>query len=229
MLSKRIYVAVLLLCFSGAVRASFIDASQITLTAAGEWAGSEAVHMIDGSGLQPDLTLKADATDMQNYLCAVDDGRWLPQWRQGTYVHNTSPSGINGDGWIQFTFSTPQDISKMWIWNYNNPGYLSRGLKTVAVDYSTNGTTWNRLGGGDAYQILAQAPGTDGYVCNNKLDLSAITGIKSIILTVKWNFGTFESVSHEGLSEVRFETVPEPVTMILLGLGGLSMIRRKRG
>lgn len=228
MLSKKYLVVVLILCFSCASWAAFVDQSLISVTPSDvRLPGAWATNLIDGSGLQPDLTLNTDVTDGQNWLSNIDFGRWL--WDvPNAPQHNTSPSGVvYTDGWIQFEFSAAQAIDQMWIWNYNNPNYLGRGLKTVAVDYSTDGTTWTRLGGGDTYLTFAQAPGTNGYVCNNLIDFGGVS-VKKVVLNSAWNPGNYGDPSWSGLSEVRFEVVPEPATMMLLGLGVLGMITKKR-
>ncbi len=226
-MSKAFFAVIVVMCLSCVALASFVDSSLITVTPSGNWPGAEATNLINGSGFMPDLTVQADPTDTKNWLCNINDGRWLPEWRQGTYLRNYSPSGVSGDGWVQFEFATAQEISKMWVWNYNNPNYLGRGWESVAIDYSTDGTTWTRMGGGDTYLTFAQAPGTDGYECNNIIDFGGIT-VKKVVLTLGWATGNYGDPSYAGLSEVRFEEVPEPATMLLLGLGGLGMLRRKR-
>lgn len=182
----------------------WVDASTINVITSGEWPGSGSTHLIDGSGLSADLNLTADSTDTQNWLCHIDDGRWVDRFAS-PLIHDTSPSGVvYTDGWIAFTFSTPQTISQMWVWNYNNPNYLGRGWESVAVDYSADGTTWTRLGGGDTYLTFAQATGTNSYTCNNKIDFGGIT-VKKIVLSLKWATGNYGDTSHAGLSEILFK------------------------
>ncbi len=227
MLSKKSLIVILTVCVSCTSWAAFVDQSLITVTPSdSRLPYAYASSLIDGVGLQPDLTLNSDGTDSQNWLSNIAYGRWLwdvPNAPQRNY----SPSGIQGEGWIQFEFSTPQQVNTMWVWNYNGPN-ISRGWESVAVDYSVDGTTWTRLGGGNTYLTFAQAPGANGYVCNNLIDLGGAS-IKKIVLTCQFNGGNYGDPSWTGLSEVRFDVVPEPATMLLLGLGGLSMIIRKRG
>jgi hypothetical protein len=243
MLSKRIFVVALMLCFSGAAWATtFIAASQITPTASiqkPEWADptfAPVANLINGKGFD-EVTLMAEnnSSDAKGYLQRQDYGQWL--WDDPTWIANGShgnppvqysPTGLVDAAWVAFTFNTPQAISNMWVWNNNSSANPYRDWKTVAIDYTTDGTTWARLGGAGYWFTFAQSPGADGYVCNNIINFGGIS-VKEVVLNLAINGNYSENYDFNGLSEVRFETVPEPATMILLGLGGLSLIRRKRG
>jgi hypothetical protein len=242
MLSKKSFVLVLMLCLSGAAWATvFVDSSLVSIggssysrynTEAYGYMGPQKV--IDGSGLDlSTMTHSYYGEDSWQYY--IDDARWATT---NPYTYAVSPSGLHTDGWIQLDFSTPQTISKMWVWNYSGYGRQERGWKNVAIDYSTDGTTWNRLGGADFWYQFGMADGGGDFTgpssFTDVIDFGGISGIKKVCLTARFADGTWvgaqgNDYSHGGLSEIRFEAVPEPATMFLLGLGGLGMIARKRG
>ena len=234
MLSRRIFAVLLMLCISAAAYATptFIGADQITATASTqkpEWAAETFApvnNLVNGKGFDnTTLTAKENYADTFGYLQRADYGQWLwdvPNAPQPNY----SPSGLIGWAWVAFTFNTPQVVDNMWVWNYNRAANPGRDWKTVAIDYTTDGTTWTRLGGSGNWFTFSQSPGTDGYVCNNIINFDGIS-IKGVCLTLAANYATSATQDYySGLSEVRFETVPEPVTMLLLGLGGLVLRRR---
>jgi hypothetical protein len=217
MLSKWYFALFFVLCFSSALLAVLPDPnfwvapSLITLTTADDSDGAiywnPPSKIIDGSGLTVDLKHKANTTaptfeDLWTYR--IDYSRWL--WNVPNAPQpNLSPSGIQGDGWAAFEFSTPQTISQIWVWNHNVANNTDRGWKYVAIDYSVDGTTWTRLGGTDYYFTFNQAPGTDGYICNNKIDFGGLT-VKKIVMTVRFADGIYGDPQYGGLSEVLFST-----------------------
>jgi hypothetical protein len=212
MLRKRIFVVVLMLCFSGAAWADFLDAGQITVTAADAIVSyAQPINLINGSGLQSDLTVNNNATDLYGWLNRSDYGQWLwdvPSPPQPNY----SPAGLVSDGWVAFTFNTPQAINKMWVWNYNSSTDPNRDWITVAIDYTTDGTTWTRLGGSGYYFTFARSPGASGYVCNNKIDFGGII-VKEVVLSLASNGNYGAGGGYSGLSEVRFDAVPNTAAL----------------
>lgn len=233
MLSKKFMAVILVLCCSGAAFAalsypssSWVDSSAISVASSyTRYSDMGPGKTIDGSGLSADLKHSKNSWDL--WTCYIDDARW-GEGPHPPYAYSLSPSGLRNDGWIEYTFSTPQAIDNMWVWNYNDVTYAGRGFKNVAVDYSVDGTTWSRLGGGDTYLQFAIAPGTDGYECNNIISFNGLV-VKKVLLTARFADGLYGDPSNGGLSEVQFQVVPEPVTMVLLGLGSLGMMVRKRG
>ncbi len=212
MLSKKCFVMVVAMCFCSTVFAvlpdpndGWVPQAAITLTASdsGEISWNPPVNIINGSGLTADLKHLSNSNDIWTFR--INDGRWLPEWRQGTYLRNYSPSGISADGWVQFEFSEPQTISQIWVWNYNASTTLNRGWEFVAIDYSVDGTTWERLGGGDTYITFAKGTGLDSYECNNKIDFGGLTVVK-IVMNLRWADGNYGDPSYNGLSEVLFST-----------------------
>ena len=91
----------------------------------------------------------------------------------------------------------------MRVWNYNvvfEP-VLGFGFKDVAVEYSTDGTTWTLL----KEAQFARAPGLDNYAAATVVNFGGV-GAKFVRLTPKSNWGGI--VQQFGLSEVRFYYTP---------------------
>jgi len=210
MLNRKLFALILAMCLSSAVFAvlpdpndGWVPQGKITLTASdsGAISWNPPSNIINGSGLTADLKHLSNSNDIWTFK--IDDGRW--QYPRPPYVHNTSPSGIvYTDGWVQFEFSEPQTISQIWVWNYNASTTLNRGWEFVAIDYSVDGTTWERLGGGDTYLTFAKATGLDSYECNNKIDFGFT--VTKIVMNLHWADGNYGDPSYNGLSEVLFST-----------------------
>jgi hypothetical protein len=157
-------------------------------------------------------------------------------WLYPIYDGYVSPSGTSTYGWIEFNFAAPQTINSMWVWNYNGVGRLERGWAYTAVDYSTdNGVTWNRLGGTNNWFLINKVPSEQFTPANSQIDFGGISGITNVLLNARAGDGIWcynlpfnenYDYANGGLSEVKFE-VPEPVTMIMLGLGALALRTRK--
>lgn len=62
-------------------------------------------------------------------------------------VKTTSPNPIRPvSHWLQYDLSMEHNIFSSQVWNYNVAGMTQDGFSAVAVDYSTDGTTWTELG-----------------------------------------------------------------------------------
>ncbi len=62
--------------------------------------------------------------------------------------------------WIKYDFGDIYKFNGTRVWNYNVLNETTKGFKTVVVDYSTDGTTWQPLGTNYTWQ---QAPGLSDY------------------------------------------------------------------
>ena len=142
----------------------------------------------------------------------------------GTHTNDTDPN------WLRYDFDAVYPIANARIWNYNGeiPG---RGLNQVIVEYTANGSDWSKLAGPgeEGAQTFPEASGEGDYT-GFILDFGGVEA-SSVVFTVLRNEAFVKNHSSSGnigLSEVRFNIVPEPATMGLIALGGLALLRRKR-
>ncbi len=136
---------------------------------------------IDGSGLS--------ASD-QHSLLATD--MWL-----------SSKSGPQPT-WIQYEFDRAYRLHQMWVWNSNQAVELDAGfgIKTAAIEYSADGSSWTALAGVPEF---SQATGEPNYVHNTTVEFGgAMAKYVRLTLRANWADGTTQG----GLSEVRFFYVP---------------------
>ncbi len=158
---------------------------------------TDAFLTIDGSGMQGDVH--------DNH--AQGHGMWLSASGGGGSALN-NPAGVAGPAWLRYDFTTAIDLEAAWVWNHNQSGLTSRGLRNVSVHVSPDGTAWSLLGDFE----FAQAPGTSGYAHSDELDFGMQT-VKSVLITAKSSGGNYGDLYY-GFSEIRFygegqQCVPE--------------------
>jgi hypothetical protein len=159
-----------------------------------------AAHLVDGSGL-------ADGKHAQNN--ADNMNSWQTR---------TTDSKAN----VVFDLGDIFDLDYIHIWNLNfYTPYNGRGAKDVQILLSENSSFWTPLG---TFQFeIASGVDNDLGFTIDALNWEAARYVQFNILD---NFRGADNAGHVGLSEVQFyrstdgpSPVPEPSTMILLGIG----------
>ena len=145
-----------------------------------------------------------DCSDAQYYAqeptCGVSDehsNEALDAWV--SCVKTRSPNTARGlSHWIQYDFGTSLLVKESHIWNYNAVDDLGKGFKSVAIDYSQDGNTWQQLG----IYTWAQATGAKGYTGFNGPDFGGIQA-RYILVT---GLSNWEDGTCSGFSKIVFTT-----------------------
>jgi hypothetical protein len=127
-----------------------------------------------------------------------------------------SASGV-GNQWVRFDLGSAQNLGKIHLWNLNVDGQTALGVRNMEV--------WKTDSAGNNIALLAtitdlpQATGTSAYA-DQAFSLSGATDVQYVKLCNFTNWGG----SSVGLSEVRFEKIPEPGTLALLAAGLVGLL-----
>ena len=152
----------------------------------------------------------------------------------GASAPNPGTLQSTGSHWVTYGLDQPYELSNMWIWNHNETTWYVQGWSNIVVQTSLNNgpnpSDWTTVFTGD----LPLAPGAGAAPSVESLKVPL--GGASIQYVTLINAGIGDGAtwlpgddgSHAGLSEVRFEIIPEPATLVLLGVGMLAMSLRRR-
>ncbi len=121
---------------------------------------------------------------------------------EGTTMWLSSVTGPS-PAWIQYEFDKVYKLAELKVWNSNGQieTFMGFGAKKVAIEYSSDGTTWTAL---DNVPEFAKAPGTLSYAANTTVSFGGVEA-KYVKLTITASWG---GLNVAGLSEVRFSAVP---------------------
>lgn len=175
---------------------------------------------IDGSGmLTGDYRLTHNNTPSDMWLSAAGGGG----------SNENHPFGLDCATWIMYEFDRFYQLGVMRVYNYNEWNHTTAGLRDVYIHYSLTGGSgigeWTSLSGiGNTYSF-SQASGRYGERGKDEADFSGIFA-KYVVITAAVNNGNFGHTNY-GLAEVRFDEVPEPATLLLLGLGAVMVFLQK--
>ena len=106
-----------------------------------------------------------------------------------------SPNSLRPPGhFIMYDFGKVYKLGQMQIWNTNDPAHLDWGMRDVAIDYSTDGSSWIHAGN----FTFPQASGLSTYEGAEGPHLNDIEG-RYLLITGINNYGG----SCYGLSEMK--------------------------
>ena len=205
-------VLALMLTLVGQTRATIVSGATATASSTIIFGGVDetAPHAVDGSGLS--LGDNTAVTPDQMHTNSDNFNAWLTQ------TGDTDPTLTVNLGAVY------DKIAGVRIFNYNSPGsFTTRGVRTTRLLQSVDGSTWttNSLG-------LFTIPIASG-ISSDTGTYFAFSGpvqAKFFQFDIQSNWG--DATPLYGLSELQFEAVPEPSSVVLLGLGGLVLWRRMR-
>lgn len=135
-----------------------------------------------------------DSCSPTDNLTTLSEVAWLSC---GTPKPNPNSARNANKNWIMYDFSKPYKFQDTRVWNYNVTGETNKGFKSVYVDYSIDGTTWQALGGTYSWP---QAPGNadySGFLGPNFNDVRA----RYILISAISNWG---DATCSGFSKITF-------------------------
>jgi hypothetical protein len=208
---------VLVLCFASIATAINVQVDlscpgQAATKKGGDWLDFEVSGGCDGDRHDPRSW--TDPTSLINFVCGQPGGHGNTISRSGDPIANTAYQQWEGE-------SSPM------ILRISGTGHTA-GDYTIEVlhawgDGSISGLT---VSGADSYTIVQQ-----GQVVNTSSDADLIAAVGSHTL-VNYSIGSNgQSVTLEwsGVPKINaWILTPEPATIMLLGLGSLALLRRRR-
>ena len=164
-------------------------------------------NTIDGSGLSGGGTSGDILSETHSRDSTGSGNAWLE--------NSATPTVMTFDLGGTFT------VESVHLWNYVHSNGSQWGVATVDISFSTDGgSNYGNLI--DDLGVFTQ-PGDP--IAAQTIGFSAVSGVTHIKLD-----GITGHSSLTGISEIRFgEAIPEPSSLALLGLGGLALLRRRRG
>lgn len=221
---RNLFFSIFLLLVAGLVSdasGTLVPSLSITAQAASQFGidtGPE--KSIDGSGmLTGDYRLTHNNTKSDMWLSAAG----------GVGSRQNHPFGLDCSTWIMYEFDQPYRLGAMRVYNYNEWNHTAAGLWNVYIHYSLTGGAepgeWITLGGAANMYSFSQASGRYGERGKNEADFRGALA-KYALITAAVNNGNFGH-PYYGLAEVQFNIIPEPATLLLLGLGSLIIRRLK--
>jgi hypothetical protein len=166
------------------------------------------------------LPCLTDGTGLSSLsLAATHDASFPGMWLSNQQV----PPGD-----LVFDLGGIYSLNAIGIWNYNASLGLNinlhRGVQQYSIDYSLDNLTYNG--------VIAPTVLTQGTASPLNADILNLGGVQAQYMRLNI-LSSYGAPLYVGLSEVQFDgvpsSVPEPTTLLLLGLGlaGLGFARKR--
>ncbi len=159
-MKKRLFLGIFLsvLMYPSMVLSSNVIPN-VTVSATSSATGMSSTNIVNGSGLSSmEITAVHDAS-----------GSGSTMWRSNTVFSNVR---------LTFDLKSIYALEQIYVWNYNQPGEVTCGLKNISIEYSTDNVTWTVLpapslgyeSNADYPFLLQQAVGKSGLKATNLAD-----------------------------------------------------------
>ena len=204
-------------CVIGTASADYITGVTIEdFFSESDYNGRNAIEIINGEGFEVNGpgTHRALATE-------PDEGMW-----QSDGYNGHSPDGdVVDNQYFVFDLGAQYDLASTTVWNYNSwygISYGYEGVDEMEILVSPDNVNYTSMG----LVNVSEAPGDDYIPFGDTFTLN-VSGVRYVRFDINSDIEG-NPLGFVGLSEVRFTEIPEPATMVLLGLGGLGLLRRRR-
>lgn len=147
-----------------------IPVENVKASASSAISSSPAANVVNGEGMTA-------GGHVSNNL---GEGMWVsePSLRPVRYSSGTA----EGTVWFLCEFTAVEKVDQIRVWNHNQNELTRRGLRKVYLDYSVDGTKWNRiLDDGRDYHIIPESVGRNPEPADYVLD---VCGLKMKYLCV---------------------------------------------
>lgn len=175
---------------------------------------------VTGFDRTAEYTVNGAGLTGQNHSINPEGTMWL---NNGTFA---APNDLEPE--ITFDLGSVQSVASMKVWNYNEtlpgrPELLGRGVGTADILVAGEDLAFTTLIAGQAFNI---APGVEDADFGQTIPLN--TDARYVKLDISANAGGDNNFV--GLSEVQFNAVPEPSSLLtlIIGLTMLGYSNRRR-
>lgn len=191
-------------------------------------ASYDSSRTINGSGLSSSLaTGDAEPTTWPTHDTDVTS----PSSNHTVWLSASHGTSANASStWLMFDLGQSYELGGMHVWNWNDDRSQQRGINVVDVKFATALTgTFGSTNASDTGW-----GGTQQKNFGTATFLNSYTGEDHSFTPVTARYVLFDIQSNDGdiytgFSEVVFTAIPEPSAVLLSSLGGLLLLRRRRG
>lgn len=167
----------------------------------------DPVRMIDGSGLSDASLVETDEPVPET---------WPSHGTQSSGNMWTSDYEVQAQ--VTYDLGQSYPITDIHLWNSNSADN-DTGIKEVDISFSLDGTNF----GNTETITFNQGPNASDYT-GETYALSTTQDSQYVRFNINTNYG--DELSE--ISETRFVAIPEPGSLLLLGLGSLAILYRRR-